>query len=83
LNGRLAKPEASKAPIRPELNGGRLKPLSEQEVGAIATAAIKVLERIGMDEAPKVVMARAYLPEAVDAEIRRRHPILLPREVMG
>jgi hypothetical protein len=24
--------------------------------GAIATAAIKVLERIGMDEAPKVVM---------------------------
>ena len=39
--------------------------------GAIATAA------------PKVVMARAYLPEAVDPEIRRRHSILLPRDAMG
>jgi hypothetical protein len=60
-----------------------LKPLSEQEVGAISTAAIKVLERIGMDEALKVVMARAYLPAAAHPEFRRRHPILLPREAMG
>jgi hypothetical protein len=42
-----------------------------------------VLERIGMGEAPKVVMARAYLPAAADTEIRRRHSILLPRDAMG
>ncbi len=74
---------AARTAVALPLDGGRLKPLTEQEVGAIATAAIKVLERIGMDEAPKVVMARAYLPAAVDPEIRRRHSILLPRDAMG
>ena len=48
---RSQKPPLSEAPVRPGLEGGLYKPLSDAEVLRIHHAALDVLEQIGFAEA--------------------------------
>lgn len=48
---RAAPPPAAERPIRPGLEGGLYRPLSEGEMKKIHRAALEVLERIGVAEA--------------------------------
>ena len=48
---RAAPLEAALRPVRPGLEGGRYRPLSEAEIRTIHGAALDVLERIGMAQA--------------------------------
>ena len=48
---RAAKPPISEAPVRAGLSGGRYLPLTESEVERVHSAALDVLEQIGLARA--------------------------------
>lgn len=78
--GRAARRAARKAPladhlrpIRPGMEGGRYRPLSDQDVQAIHHAALDALEQIGLADAPPsgvAYLTNAGAKEGEDGRIR-------------
>ena len=55
----LRASDSGPAPVRPGFEGGRYKPLTQNQVETIHRASLSVLEEIGMGEVPNVVVERA------------------------
>jgi len=56
---RSAPLSADMRPVVPGLEGGRYRPLTDADVRRIHSAALDVLETIGMDLVPPIVQERA------------------------
>ncbi|MCG8433862.1 MAG: trimethylamine methyltransferase family protein, partial [Gammaproteobacteria bacterium] len=54
-----AAPQSEVNPCPPGQRGGRYRPLSERDIEQIVDAAFRILEEIGMNEAPPVLKEKA------------------------
>ena len=81
---RAAPTPMSARPVRPGLTGGRYKPLSDSDVLKIHSAALDVLEQIGMADAPQsgveLMVARGALQ---GSDGRLRFPRALVEDVIA
>jgi trimethylamine--corrinoid protein Co-methyltransferase len=81
---RAAPLEESLRPVRPGLEGGRYRPLSEADVRTIHEAALDVLERIGMAQAlPTCIEACTGKGAVLDEHGRLRFPRALVEDVIA
>ncbi|MGI9304666.1 MAG: trimethylamine methyltransferase family protein [Gammaproteobacteria bacterium] len=53
---RLHKTTKAQPPVRAGFKGGHYKPLSQRDIERVHTAALDVLERVGMADAPSVLL---------------------------
>lgn len=81
---RAAPLEAALRPVRPGLEGGAYRPLSDADVRRVHAAALDVLEGIGMAQAlPSCVEACTARGAVVDGDGRLRFPRALVEDVVA